>query len=80
MNDHDHNNDHSGHHDHAALAAHRYARGDVVRLFRSLAMPNVADGAYTVLALLPERDGKPQYRIKSERESHERVVKEDELT
>jgi len=66
-------------HDDAALAAHRYARGHVVRLFRSLAMPNVAEGGYTVLALLPERDGKLQYRIKSDREPYERVVKEDEL-
>ena len=66
-------------HDHADIAAHRYARGEVVRLFRSLAMPKVVGGAYTVLALLPERDGKLQYRVKSDREPYERVVKEDEL-
>jgi hypothetical protein len=54
-------------------------RGDVVRLIRSLAMPNVVEGGYTVLALLPERDGRFQYRIKSDRESYERVVKEDDL-
>ena len=66
-------------HDHAALAGHRYARGHVVRLCRSLALPNVADGAYTVLSLLPERDGSYQYRVKSEREPYERVVKEDDL-
>jgi hypothetical protein len=66
-------------HDGAAIAAHRYARGDVVRLIRSLAMPNVVEGGYTVLALLPERDGRFQYRIKSDRESYERVVKEDDL-
>jgi hypothetical protein len=46
---------------------------------KSLAMPNVVEGAYTVIALLPERDGKFQYRIKSDRESCERVVKEDDL-
>jgi hypothetical protein len=66
-------------HDHAASAGHRYARGHVVRLCRSLALPNVAEGAYTVLSLLPERDGICQYRVKSEREPYERVVKEHEL-
>jgi hypothetical protein len=68
-----------GDRDHAAIAAHRYARGQVVRLLRSLAMPNVVDGAYTVVALLPERDGRFQYRVKSDREPYERVVREDEL-
>ena len=28
----------------AAIAAHRYARGSVVQLSRSLAMPNVVEG------------------------------------
>ncbi len=64
---------------HPAIAVHRYARGHVVRVFKSLARPTVADGAYTVIAQLPERDGKLQYRIKSDREPYERVVKEDEL-
>ena len=64
----------------AAIAAHRFARGQVVRLFRSLAKPSVVAGAYTVCALLPERDGQLQYRVKSDREPYERVVKEDDLS
>jgi hypothetical protein len=36
---------------------------------------------YTVLACLPlEADGRPQYRIKSQAESFERVVTEDRLS
>ena len=66
-------------HEHAVIAAHRYARGNVVQLSRSLAMPNVVEGAYTVLALLPGRDGEFHYRVKSDREPYARVVKEDEL-
>jgi hypothetical protein len=66
-------------HDGLLVAGHRFARGRIVRLRRSLALPNVAEGAYTILALLPERDGKLQYRIKSEREPYERVVQEDQL-
>jgi len=40
---------------------------------------NVAKGDYEVVAQLPVRDGEFQYRIKSNSESHQRVVKEDEL-
>jgi hypothetical protein len=40
---------------------------------------SLAAGLYEVLALLPERDGEFQYRIKSEREPYQRIVKELEL-
>jgi len=40
---------------------------------------NVAGGNYEVLAQLPTRDGELQYRIKSDREPYQRVVKEGEL-
>ena len=36
-------------------------------------------GAYTIVALLPERDGAFEYRIKHSKESYERVAKESEL-
>jgi len=37
-------------------------------------------GAYVVVALLPERDGQFEYRIKHSKEPHERVAKESELS
>ncbi len=40
---------------------------------------NAAAGNYEVLAQLPERDGDLQYRIKSDREPYQRIVKEGEL-
>jgi hypothetical protein len=46
---------------------------------RSLLLPNIAGGDYTIIAHLPERDGELQYRVKSKLERYERVVKEDEL-
>ena len=36
-------------------------------------------GAYVIVALLPERDGYFEYRIKHAKEAHERVAKEGEL-
>jgi hypothetical protein len=37
-------------------------------------------GAYEVTKQLPEREGQFEYRIKSSREPHERVVRESELS
>ena len=63
-----------GHRD-AAVSGHRFALGHTV----SLVVPNVAAGAYTIIGLLPARDGEFQYRVRSEREPYDRVVKEDDL-
>ncbi len=63
----------------AVVAGHRFALGHTVRVSRSLVLPNVAAGEYTIIALLPPRDGEFQYRIKSKLEPYERVVKEDQL-
>jgi hypothetical protein len=63
----------------AVLDGHRFALGHTVRLSRSLVLPNVAGGDYTIIALLPARDGTFQYRIKSKLEPYERVVKEDDF-
>jgi len=57
---------------------HRFRSGQTVRLDR------VADriapaGDYKIVKQLPEDGGELQYRIKSIRELHERVVKEGEL-
>jgi hypothetical protein len=59
---------------------HRYKAGQRVRFLRSFPNRNAADGTYEVTRQLPSSgDGEHQYRIKSAREHHERVVKESEL-
>ena len=54
--------------------------GQTVRLARGLLYRNAADGDYRIVRQLPDNGGEPQYRIKSDREPHERVVKEGDLT
>jgi hypothetical protein len=56
---------------------YRFKIGDTVFLERSLAVPG---GAYVITRQLPEHDGEFEYRIKSAREPHERVVSESQLS
>lgn len=58
---------------------HRFRAGQTVRLGRGLPNRSAADGEYKVIRTLPESSGELQYRIKSVREAHERVVKESDL-
>ena len=50
-----------------------------MRLTRGLVHKSAADGEYKIVRQLPENGGEQQYRIKSVREPHERVVKESDL-
>jgi hypothetical protein len=59
--------------------ANPHKPGSHVRLTRSVAHRGAADGTYEVLRQLPDIDGEHQYRVKSTREGHERVVRESEL-
>jgi hypothetical protein len=56
-----------------------FRAGQTVRLIRGYPHRNAAEGAYEVVRQLPFGEGDYQYRIKSTREQHERVVKEREL-
>ena len=58
---------------------HQFRSGQTVRLSRSLSNRSAAAGDYKVVRPLPDNGGELQYRIKSEREPHERVVKESDL-
>ena len=58
---------------------YRYDIGQKVHFSRGFPYREAAAGDYEVLCRLPRRDGEYQYRIKSARETHERVVKESEL-
>jgi hypothetical protein len=62
-----------------AIPAHKFKIGSMVRLNRSPNMGGVIAEAYEILAQLPESEGVLQYRIKSSREPHQRLVKESEL-
>lgn len=59
--------------------SHRFAIGAMVRLNKIGPFGNAIPGAYKVLARLPEQDGDLQYRIKSEGEPYQRIVKEYQL-
>ena len=60
------------------METHRYAIGQTVR-FRPRLAGGAVFGGYEILRLLPEEEGEPRYRIKSVRESHERVANESQL-
>ena len=64
---------------HNTSVSHRFAVGNMVRLSKTVPLRNAVPGLYEVLAQLPEREGRCQYRIKSEREPYQRIIKEDEL-
>lgn len=58
---------------------YRFAIGSSVHLARRGFTRFAVQGPFEVLALLPERDGQLQYRIKSSAEPYHRVAREDEL-
>jgi hypothetical protein len=57
----------------------RFRTGQTVRLSRSLRLSSASEGEYKIIRQLPDSNGELQYRIKSVREPHERVVKEGDL-
>jgi hypothetical protein len=58
---------------------HQFRSGQTVRLCRGLPYRSAADGDYKIVRQLPDNGGELQYRIKSTREPHDRVVKESDL-
>jgi hypothetical protein len=63
-----------------SIKMYRFGAGQMVRLTEPFPYRrNVAAGNYQILAQLPTRDGEFQYRIKSDRQPYQRVVKEGEL-
>jgi hypothetical protein len=58
---------------------HRFHAGQFVRLRPSMLTRSAAGGDYEVLRELPESGGEVQYRIKSDREAHERIANESDL-
>ena len=60
------------------MRTHRYGIGQTVR-FVSRSSSGALSGGYEIIGLLPEEAGEPRYRLKSVRESHDRVAAESQL-
>lgn len=63
----------------AEKPSHRFVIGQVVRIRSRVGMAVKDAETFHVKATLPAKDGSPQYRIRSDRETHERVTTEDNL-
>jgi hypothetical protein len=61
------------------MPSHKFKIGETVML-RPAVSRNVPGGVYEVTKQLPHNGREFEYRIKSASESHERVVRESELT
>jgi len=61
------------------MTPHKFAVGDRVEFLPGRYDGNVPRGTYTVARLLPSESAENQYRVKSVRDNHERVVRETQL-
>jgi hypothetical protein len=61
------------------MADHKFAVGQTLFFSPSIFEPIKPMGHYCVVRLLPADGGDPQYRLKSETDGHERVVRESQL-
>jgi len=61
---------------------HKFMVGQTVAITREILRPTAA-GKFEILHLMPAADGDPEnpsYRVKHTSETHERVVRESEIT
>ena len=62
------------------MKTHMFKAGDRVTLKdRPLQARGSAADAFKIVAALPPSNGSFQYRVRSERETHDRMIPEDEL-
>jgi hypothetical protein len=61
------------------MAAHSFAVGQNVELVPGKLDGNVPRGNYTIERLLPNDGTDREYRVRSVRDGHERVVRESQL-
>lgn len=61
------------------MVAHKFAIGQTVRFSPDRQQSAAAKGWFKVVRLLPEAASVLQYRVKSQLDGHERVVREDQL-
>ena len=62
-----------------AMATHQFAVGHTVRFSPDPGQEHAKGGLFKIVRLLPETGDVLQYRVKSEIDGHERVVREDQL-
>jgi hypothetical protein len=61
------------------MAAHKFSIGQALQFSPGLGQDSKAKGRYKVVRQLPETGNVLQYRIKSEVDGQERVVREDQI-
>jgi hypothetical protein len=59
--------------------SHLFAVGQTVRMKSRVGLAHKAAELFQIKSRLPVKDGSPQYRIRNEQETHERVTTEDNL-
>jgi hypothetical protein len=62
------------------MSAHKFAVGQTVRVAPDRFQGGGRPGNFKIVRLLPETASVFQYRVKSQLDGHERVVREDQLT
>jgi hypothetical protein len=61
------------------MSSHKYTVGQTVRFSPDRQQAATVRGQFKVVRLLPEAASVLQYRVKSQVDGHERVVREDQL-
>jgi hypothetical protein len=61
------------------MATHKFAVGQAVRFSPDRGQEHEKGELFKIVRLLPEAENVVQYRVKSETDGHERVVREDQL-
>ena len=61
------------------MSTHRFAIGQAVGFSPDRGQEHAERGLFKIVRLLPEAGDALQYRVKSEIDGHERVVREDQL-
>jgi hypothetical protein len=62
-----------------AMSAHKFTIGQTVRFSPHRQQESASRGRFKVVRLMPETESVLQYRVKSQVDGHERVVREDQL-
>jgi hypothetical protein len=61
------------------MSEHKFVVGQNVQFLPNWPLDKSTGGQYTIVRLFPKSGNSPQYRIKSKRDGHERMVLEDQL-
>lgn len=61
------------------MTGHKYSIGQSVRFSPDRHQLRSAQGRFKIVRQLPEAESMLQYRVKSQADGHERVVREDQL-